>query len=436
MLIALTIGLLGARAVIGEDACSFSAEDILDEDVTALVQSQLTLSSGRGKKSKAAAGSGASQATPLAKAIPTSSAGETSALMESAPAPVENASAPQRAPRIGQALDAMPVLPRKAAAEAVSMKTIPMHANRSSSSQSALTPVAAVEAAAVKATRALAEEAAAAKAAVPVKTKVVLKKAAAEFIGMLFFVFIGCGSAMAVAKESGYAWVLQVALTFGFATTVLSYTIGRSSGGQINCAVTLALVLSGHCSALQGSANFTAQLFGSLCGSGLTRLMFKEDSDRTGGLGTNQVVEKHFSIWHALLGEIIFTFVLALVVLETAFDPGSASSRHVTCLASGMAVFLAHSVLIPIDGCSINPTRSIGPAIVRLITTSREKEREPLLLKQDRKYLRHLWIFLVGPLVGAVLAAVVHRCGLASGLYVQVHSLLQGSERILGSPTA
>merc|ERR1719482_1677703 len=91
-----------------------------------------------------------------------------------------------------------------------------------------------------------------------------MKKCVAEFVAMTLFVFIGCGSAMSVAKLEGSAWVLQVSLTFGVAITVLAYTIGHYSGGHINCAVTLGLVITGNCSVLQGIGNLVAQLLGSV----------------------------------------------------------------------------------------------------------------------------------------------------------------------------
>merc|ERR1719205_431287 len=110
---------------------------------------------------------------------------------------------------------------------------------------------------------------------------------------MTLFVVIGCGSAMGIAKEPGSAWIFQVSLTFGVAITVLAYAIGHYSGGQINCAVTLGLVITGNCSVLQGVGNLVAQLLGSVLGATILWLAYScipQDSlDRTGGLGTNTV---------------------------------------------------------------------------------------------------------------------------------------------------
>merc|ERR1719387_2209225 len=158
-------------------------------------------------------------------------------------------------------------------------------------------------------------------------------------------------------------WILQVSLAFGLAITVLAYTIGHYSGGHINCAVTFGLVLTGHCCPVQGVANLLAQILGSICGAAILCLIFPEDADLTGALGSNGVGEK-YEKWDALFAEIFGTFLLMFVVLQTACNQKSEANRAQACLAIGFAVFLAHTVLIPIDGCSINPTRSIGPPMI------------------------------------------------------------------------
>lgn len=222
--------------------------------------------------------------------------------------------------------------------------------------------------------------------------KVSFTAAFAEYVAMTLFVMIGCGSAMAVAKTEG--WVLQVALSFGFAITALAYAIGHYSGGQINCAVTLGLVLTGNCGVIQGLLNFVAQMLGSISGACILRGMFPEAADKTCGLGTNGVSEGWTQL-NALIGEFFMTFLLMFVVLETATNPAAKANSALACVAIGFAVFLAHSVLIPIDGCSINPTRSFGPAVVAKLTY---KEATPF---------GDMWVFWVGPLLGATAAAAV-----------------------------
>merc|ERR1719446_1284651 len=211
---------------------------------------------------------------------------------------------------------------------------------------------------------------------------------------MTLFVIIGCGSAMGVAKATpDGGWVLQVSLSFGLAISALAYSVGHYSGGQINCAVTFALVITNNLSAAQGLANFAAQMLGSITGAFVLTAMYPEAKDATGGLGTNAAPEGRK--FNALVAEMFGTFLLVFTVFETAINPASAGNREFAALAIGFAVFLAHSVLIPIDGCSINPTRSVGPAIVRKACYKNGGSFEDM------------WIFWAGPLLGAAAAATV-----------------------------
>jgi MIP family channel proteins len=193
------------------------------------------------------------------------------------------------------------------------------------------------------------------------------------------------------------AWVQQVSMTFGFCITVLAYAIGHHSGAQINCAVTFGLVLARELPIAQALVNFLAQLCGSCSGAALLIFLKDEGLDRTGGLGTNSLAPG--VRWQqALGGEILCTFLLMYVVMETAVNTKSADNRALAPLAIGMAVYLAHSVLIPIDGCSINPTRTIGPALAASFRNT------------DTKAIwKDMWIFWVGPCAGTALGVVVYK---------------------------
>lgn len=226
------------------------------------------------------------------------------------------------------------------------------------------------------------------------------RASAAEFIAMALFVFVGCGSAMSIAKREGSAWVLQVSLCFGLMITVLAYSIGHYSGGQINCAVTLALWVSGQITIQQAVGNAIAQLLGSVLGALVLHIMYREENDCTGGLGTNSV-SKGFSRRNAFIGEFMGTFLLVYVVHEVAVNPLTNSNVALAPLAIGLSVFLAHCVLIPIDGCSINPTRTIGPHIVCRF------------LRKSKPSWTDMWVFWVGPSTGALAAA---------GVYAAMHS--------------
>mmetsp|Transcript_95608 Transcript_95608/g.252641 ORF Transcript_95608/g.252641 Transcript_95608/m.252641 type:complete len:413 (-) Transcript_95608:152-1390(-) len=222
-----------------------------------------------------------------------------------------------------------------------------------------------------------------------------VKAVVAEFLTMAFFVFLGCGSAM--GNDAGDASQrLMVAFTFGMSIMILAYSVAHHSGGHINCAVTLALVINGITPWYQGVLYLIAQLLGSLAGAGLLSAIYSCDADLTGGLGSNAVDLENFSSGQALLAEVIGTFLLVYVIFESAVTSNSSSGKN-ACLVIGFAVFVVHLVLLPIDGCSINPARSFGPAII-----SAARKCGPA------DGLRDLWIMWVGPAVGATLAAMIY----------------------------
>jgi MIP family channel proteins len=233
---------------------------------------------------------------------------------------------------------------------------------------------------------------------------------AAEFLAMTLFVIIGCGSAMALVPTPG--WQLQVSLTFGLAITTLAYTIGHISGGQINCAVTLGLCIHGSVTWVQGFMNFLGQMFGSVLGALILHAIFR-DQDKTGGLGSNSLQETKdddgaiiYSFkehkFKAFVAELAGTFLLVFVVLETAATPATKANIVNAPLAIGFAVFLSHCLLIPITGCSINPTRSFGPMLVSTVlgkgVTNKDGDTIPAVPLGEQ------WIFWVAPLLGAALA--------------------------------
>lgn len=232
---------------------------------------------------------------------------------------------------------------------------------------------------------------------------------AAELVGMALFVFIGTGAAVFFSNpktsvftdptfenaDSGTlikaaydnltvnaSFGVVTALAFGIGIMVAAFSIGHISGCHLNPAVTVSLLLSGNCGLGQAIGNIIAQFAGAIMGS---LLLWGTTSMRDGGLGANGV-SPHFSNGNAILGEAVMTFFLCYVVHLTAIDKNSPPSTNgLAPIAIGFAVFLGHAVLIPLDGCSINPARSFGPALVA------------------GKWHGY-WIFVVGPLIGAVLS--------------------------------
>ena len=206
-----------------------------------------------------------------------------------------------------------------------------------------------------------------------------------EFLAMTLFVYLGCGCASSNAKkDSGGEWdpaaVTIISLQFGLAITVLAFATAHSSGGHINCAVTLGLTIVGTCHPLRGVVYLVAQLLGSVAGAALLKattiggITAGFTLDRTGGLGANGLQNPAVGLGNAFVVEVMGTLLLVFVVLETAVNTTSVTAdgdtmvrgnkQNLAPIPIGLAVFLAHTVCIPITGCSINPTRSFGPALV------------------------------------------------------------------------
>lgn len=224
-----------------------------------------------------------------------------------------------------------------------------------------------------------------------------VKAVVAELIGMIFFVTIGCGTACAHGAGNGGTRLL-VGFAFGMAIMVLAYSIGHHSGGHLNCAVTFSLVLGGQVPWYQGVANLIAQLIGSLLGACLLWGMFPCGSDVTTNLGSN-IANDNYHPGRVLIAEMFGTFLLCFTVWETAVTPQASCGKN-ACVAIGFAVFLAHIVLLPIDGCSINPTRSFGPAVISKVRGC---------ANYTEGGLQDLWIMWLGPLLGAALASLVQH---------------------------
>lgn len=240
-----------------------------------------------------------------------------------------------------------------------------------------------------------------------------LKGCYAEFFAMLLFVYFGCGAAASnVHKTANGEWdsasVVAIAMVFGLAITVLAYSTAHSSGGHINCAVTFALTLTGKCHPVRGFCYVVVQLLGSIAGAALLAATTTPHSpvlDRSGGYGSNGLQNASVGVGNALVAEVMGTALLVYTVLESAVNPKAVTTegesavlgnkQNLAPIPIGLAVFVAHIVLIPITGCSINPTRSFGPSVVA------------------NSWANH-WIWWVGPLLGSFIASVVWlgACGL------------------------
>ena len=219
--------------------------------------------------------------------------------------------------------------------------------------------------------------------------------AAAELVGMTFFIIFSCGVAVTNGADDP-SKRLMVAFAFGMSIMVLVYAVNHHSGGQLNCAVTFSLVLGGRVTIIQGIANLAAQILGSMLGASVLWGMVPCSEDLTTNLGSN-TINREYGDGNALFAEFVATSLLCFVVWETAVSPFSTVGNN-AAIAIGFAVFLAHLLLLPIDGTSINPTRSFGPAVISYLRDCPNRQGHPI---------DDLWVMTVGPLAGGAFAALL-----------------------------
>ncbi|MBR4582001.1 MAG: aquaporin [Lachnospiraceae bacterium] len=219
-----------------------------------------------------------------------------------------------------------------------------------------------------------------------------MKKFIAEFIGTCVLVTLGCGTAMLTGCEhwGGY---IATALAFGLVIVGMAYCVGNISGCHINPAVSLAVFINGGISLKDFFGYIVAQCLGALAGAGLLAAIFGLGGipDATGGFGSNGV---SCGIFASLLVEVVLTFIFVLTILGVTSKKGNHGSFG--GLIIGLTLVLVHLFGIGITGTSVNPARSIGPAIVAAIAGN----SSPIVC---------VWVFIVGPLVGAVIAAFVYK---------------------------
>lgn len=224
-----------------------------------------------------------------------------------------------------------------------------------------------------------------------------MKKYIAEFIGTAVLVFMGCGTAMLVgcdsASGSGY---LLTALAFGLAIIAEAYCIGNISGCHVNPAVSLAVLISGGMNKKDFAGYVIAQILGAFLGSALLTAIFNLGGiiDMTGGYGANALAGVNGSIVAGIIVELILTYIFVLTILGvTSKLAGHGSFGG---LVIGFTLTFVHILGIGLTGTSVNPARSIAPAVFAAINGN----SEPIV---------SLWIFIVAPLAGAALAALTYK---------------------------
>lgn len=214
-----------------------------------------------------------------------------------------------------------------------------------------------------------------------------MKKYLCEFLGTCVLVLFGCG--VAVLSNAN---LVATALAFGLSIVGVAYTIGKVSGCHVNPAVTFAMWIDKRISTKDFIFYVIAQCLGAIAGSGLLVLILNSTTlgtVETLGLGANTfgtLAGSEITMLGALIVEIILTFVFVLAVLGVSRDEKKA---NVAPIVIGLALVLVHLLGIHLTGTSVNPARSLAPAIF-----------------MGGEYLTQIWVFIVGPLVGAAFAAL------------------------------
>lgn len=219
-----------------------------------------------------------------------------------------------------------------------------------------------------------------------------MKKYICELIGTLVLVLFGCGSAAIAGQTLG---TLGIALAFGLSIVAMAYVIGDVSGCHINPAVSLGMLIDGRIGIKDFIGYVISQCIGAIIAAAI--LMFLINSANLGGVVTTGLGANGFgaassigiSMIGALVTEIILTAVFVFTILGVTASEKTAS---VAGIVIGLTLTFVHIMGIPITGTSVNPARSLGPA---------------LLL--GGQALSQVWVFIVGPLVGAIIAALIYK---------------------------
>jgi len=227
-----------------------------------------------------------------------------------------------------------------------------------------------------------------------------MKKYTAEFIGTFSLVLFGCGSAVIAAiSATGPMGIglLGIAIAFGFAVVAMAYAIGGISGCHINPAVTIGVLTAGKMTGKDAIGYIIAQCLGAILGAAVLYLIavgrpgFTMPEWGLGANGWGAGYLGNYNILSAFVIEAVMTFLFIFVILGTTSKFGNSAMAG---LAIGVTLMLIHLVTIPVTGTSVNPARSLGPALF-----------------SGGKALAQLWLFIVAPIIGAIIAALVWKLG-------------------------
>ena len=229
-------------------------------------------------------------------------------------------------------------------------------------------------------------------ASVPCEVKPI-KRYTAELIGTMVLVLVGCGSAVVAGFYIGN---VGIAFAFGIAVLAMVYAIGGVSGCHINPAISISMLVAGKLSAKDTAFYVAFQCIGAIIGAGILYAIAVGSptySLAVKRFGAKRLWQCFFSrlstLTSALIAEIVLTFIFVLVVHGSTHER---VPKGFAGLSIGLALVMIHLVAIPIDGTSVNPARSLGPALFVGGTA-----------------LSQLWLFIVAPIIGGILAAIVWK---------------------------
>ena len=224
-----------------------------------------------------------------------------------------------------------------------------------------------------------------------------MNKMAAEFIGTFTLVFLGCGSAvLATTNPDLGPDLVGISMAFGLALIGMAYGIGAVSGCHINPAVSLGAMLAGRMPAGEMVSYWIAQVTGAIVATlVLVMIMSGKLGGYDGGYGANGWGEGYlgeFGMMSALVFEIVATFLFVVVILGST---GAGAATAIAGLAIGLTLVVIHIVGINVTGVSVNPARSIGPALF-----------------SGGAAMGQLWLFVVAPMIGGAAAGLLFKTGM------------------------
>ncbi len=215
-----------------------------------------------------------------------------------------------------------------------------------------------------------------------------MKKYFCEFIGTLVLVLFGCGTAMVTDGD-----IVATSLAFGLAIVAMAYSIGKISGCHVNPAVSLAMLINKKLKFKEFCGYVAAQILGSIVAIVILFAIINSqavvDIGTLGANGYDSLSALHLNMVGAMITEIILTFVFVLTILGVTSDE---EKSNVAGIIIGLTLTFVHLIGIKLTGTSVNPARSIGPAIFI-----------------GGKSLEQLWLFICAPIIGSVLAAYTHK---------------------------